>query len=136
MSFDYTPLVSTAQELIALFGRDVVLQRRTTASASPTRPWGPPAASGAGSLSVTVKAVFLGLSRGSFANVSVGINGGNQTGVEGKTSRVLIAAQPSIAIEIGPEFLIVDGARRWEIARCETIRPGGSLIYFDCEVSA
>lgn len=136
MSFDYSGLLSTAQELIAFFGRDVTLERRSSASASPTRPWGAPATSGADVLSVIVKAAFLDTAKGADANVSVGISGGGQTSITGKTSRVLVAAQASITIEAGPEFHIIDNGRRWEVTSAKTIKPGGTMIYYDLQVTA
>lgn len=133
-SFDYSGLLSTAQNLISRFGRSVTLERASDAPADPARPWGPPATTGDDVISVDVTAVFLGTDRGSFGAVTLGSGGGGQTNVEAKTSRVLIAQDATITIEIGPEWQINDGTRLWEIVSVEPIKPGGTLIYFDAQV--
>lgn len=133
MSFDYTGLAATASELISLFGRAATLRRPATTNIDPNRPWEGPDPDGASALAVSVTAVFLDAQRDAFTATGAGIGRGS-TPVEERRARVLIAAEADIPVELGTDWHLDDGTRRFAILASRPSAPGPTLLYYELVV--
>lgn len=133
MAFDYSGLVSTAEELIALFGRDVSLVLPPQQPADPAKPWAGRQDEATATDDVTltgVRAAFLEPReedrQGQFIETT-----SDRQAVENVTARVLVAATSLGSHRLDNRWRVVDGARRLEILRAVPVQPGPTLIYYD-----
>ncbi len=134
-AFDYQPLQTTAQSLIDRFGRAATLTRAvrtTTAIPVAGKAWLPTAegdadTDAAEAQSIPVTAVFLSLDRR------------DRTGqvTEAKTQSVLIGAEldANIPEEVGPDWVLCDDTRDWEILSSKPLSPGPTLMLYKLELA-
>lgn len=133
-AFDYSGLLSVADALITKFGRSVTLRRQSASSADTSKPWGPSSPVASDIQAVAAKAVFFNSEAGSFDAVTAGIGLG-VTNVEEKTTRVLVQAlSDTLPSEIGKDWQVDDGTRRYEVIKSIAVKPGGVLLYHDMQV--
>lgn len=133
MPFDYSGLRTTADTLITDFGRSVVLRRRSEEAADPARPWGAPSSTASDIQAIETIGVFLDTVREAFDAVTTGAGLG-VTNVEEKTTRCLVIAENSLPEEMGRDWQVDDGTRRYEVLSSRPVRPGGTLLYYDLEL--
>jgi len=132
--FDYSGLKSTADRLIARFGRAATLRRASQSTADPANdPLGPPNSSGTDIQTIPVTAVFLDLERDAFTTTGAGIGRGS-TPVEEKNVRVLVEAATELPEEMGTEWTLIDGTRLWKVRLARPVAPGDTLLYYELEV--
>ncbi len=133
MSFDYSGLLTTASGLIARFGRPATLRRPSQTAADSDDPTAPPNPAGTDIQTIAVTAVFLDLTRDAFTTTGAGIGRGS-TPVEEKNVRVLVEAASALPEEIGTEWQLDDGTRRWKVRISRPVKPGDTLLYYELEV--
>lgn len=131
MAFDYSGLKTVADTLIGDFGREVVLRRQGTTFSDPSKPWGATDPAAVDVQSITTIGVFLNLSRGVFTATT---SGAGLSSVEEKTTRCLVIAAAALPEEMGRDWQVDDGSRRYEITASSPVRPGGTLLYYDLEL--
>lgn len=133
-AFDYSGLLAVADRLIPRFGRSVTLRRQSASSTDPAKPWGPKDPTGSDIQAIAATAVFFDREAGSFDSVTAGIGLG-VTNVEEKTARVFVQAlSGTLPSEIGQDWQIDDGSRRYEVVSSVAVKPGGTLLYHDMQV--
>ena len=135
MAFDYSELVTTAQELVAEFGRVVTLRRLNAAPPDPTKPWIPAdnPREAAGFLPGSTEPSFAELEvTAVFAEPSSlqNLGGPNAQLVDWvkRAQQVAIIAHPD---DLSTFSELVDGAEVWRVVGCSTLNPGGTrLLHF------
>jgi hypothetical protein len=131
MALDYTRLAAVATRLISENGRAITLRRASRDPDDPTKPWGTadttPAVAGSadGVQAITTTGVFLDPER---TDRPLGL-------VEWKKARVLVPPDTNIPEEMGPDWVVDDGSRRFEIEESRPVKPGGTLMYYELMVS-
>jgi len=131
MALDYTALAAVATRLIGENGRAITLRRESRTPDDPAKPWGPSdttaavAGSADGVQAIAVTGVFLDLER----------TDRQLTQAELKQSRVLIGPDPDIPEEMGPDWVVDDGDRRFEVVSSKPINPGDTLCYYELLVT-
>lgn len=126
----YDSLKVVADSLIQEFGKAVTLRREASTFADSDAPWEGPATSGGDTQAITATAVFFDLSNDPFTTTGAGIGRGS-TPVEEHRGRVLVEAVSALPEEIGTDWVIDDGTRRYEITTARPVNPGGTLIYYE-----
>ena len=134
MALDYTALKAVAKRLIDENGRAVTLRRESRTPADPTKPWSASdttaaaagSADGVQALSGIV-GVFLDVERDDTAQLPGSL-------AEEKRGRVLFPAEVALPEEVGPDWVIDDGTRRFEVINAKPVKPGGTLVYYEVEV--
>lgn len=105
----------------------MTLRRESRTPDDPTKPWGArdtavaAAGSAIGVQSIAVTGVLLDLERGERP----------LTQAELKQSRVLIGPDPDIPEEMGPDWVVQVGSRRFEVVNSKPVNPGGTLVYYE-----
>jgi hypothetical protein len=134
MALNYTALKAVAKRLIDENGRAVTLRRESRTPDESVKPWGPSdttaaeAGSAVGVHALTgIIGVFLDVERDDVALLP-----GRLT--EEKRGRVLFPAEAALPEEVGPDWVIDDGTRRFEVVNSKPVKPGGVLVYYDVEV--
>ena len=132
MSFDYSGLLTTATELIDLFGRSVTLRRQSESPTDSARPWGPRDTAATDVQAVTATGVFLDVLDDAWTTTGAGIGRGS-TAVDEKKGRCLIKVV-TLPDDLDPTWRVDDGTRVYEITQVYAVRPGGTLLYYDVEI--
>jgi hypothetical protein len=121
VAIDYARLAGVAESLIASSGRGASLVP-PSAPVDPTKPWGERAAEAD---PIAVVAVFLGQRNDDAIP---------RPSVDSKTVRVLVAASAAIDA-LGPPWELVDGDRRYQVARVLPLKPGGLTLLYQLELA-
>lgn len=128
MAFDYSELVTLAQDLIAEYGRDVDLVKSSTTSQNPAQPWrqpADPAVNDPAAPRFTAKAVFAEQRE----------EPGD--GLLPRGFRGFLIAPPLVAPPFPPEEaeLIKEvGAGSWGVRRVEVVKPGPTVVLYLVEI--
>lgn len=134
MSFDYTGLLSTADDLITRFGRTVTLKRPSQTPDDPAKPWAKRQddATATDDISVSTIGVFLDPKRG---NRVLSSSARPTSEVSEKEARLLLTADSDFPSDVGPDWYVIDDdGTRWDLLDIKPIRPGPTLLYFDARV--
>ena len=135
MAFDYSGLLTVADTLISDFGRAITLRRASRTAADPTKPWSTRSTVATDIQAIATIGVFLNLERDALAVESgSGIGPAGNSNVEEKTVRVLVPAVATLPEEMGRDWQVDDGTRRYEVVSSSPVQPGGTLLYYDLEV--
>lgn len=124
--FDYSGLLATATDLIASFGRDVVLRVASKTPATPAKPWGAvqDTATASDDVQVTAKAAFL----------DPELRDEDGRVVRNAIARVLIAATSLGGVALDDTWEVVDGTRVYAVLAAKPVQPGPTLLYYDVTV--
>ena len=114
-------LEDTAVRLIAKFGRDATLLRKSLTPADDAAPWDSNDSEGA---TVAIKAAFIAFNKNQIDGTLV--QAGDQV--------ALIAAKATTPIT--DSDTILDGGARWRIISTELIKPGDIEYLWKCQVRA
>lgn len=124
MAFDYSELATTAQELVAEFGKAVTLRRLSATVPNPAEPWVPAADPRAGATTLAVTACFVEPSS------MTQLGGPNALLVDWvkRSQQVAIVAHPD---DLSTFSELVDGVEVWRVVGVSTLNPGGTrLLHF------
>lgn len=131
--FDYSTLLTVADDLLAQFGEAVTLRRAATTFVDPAAPWEGPTTSGGDTQAIAANAVFFDLSNDPFTTTGAGIGRGS-TPVEEHRARVLVQADAALPEEMGTDWFIDRGGRQYAITACRPQQPGDTLLYYEVVV--
>jgi hypothetical protein len=131
VAFDYSELVTTAQELVAEFGKGVTLRRLNSVPPDPSKPWIPAS-------NPREPAPFLPGGAEPFVELEVtavfaepsslqSLGGPNAQLVDWvkRAQQVAIIAHPD---DLSTFSELVDGAEVWRVVGCSTLNPGGTRL--------
>lgn len=130
ITFDYSSIAATANELINEFGRSITLFRPSTTSANPSEPWKDPESfsfsSATSDQKAIVKAVWVGMGETEFREVAGGL-------IRRGAAGFLISGTVNKPID---KFVAIDdGGELWKVQRVETLKPGGTVLLYGVEVN-
>lgn len=119
MAFDYLPILATAQELVAEFGKSVVLRQLDVSAPDPSMPWRGPANPRATPLALlAVSAVFVEPS----SLQTLGVNTALIDWLP-RAQQVAIVSNPNDLTSFN-ELLDTD-ASAWRVVGVGSLNPGG-----------
>ncbi len=120
MTYDYSATAAVANRLIARYGQSMTLTRKSLSGSSPTSK-----TSGTASTATsTVSAVVLPMEA---AQIGQDIGG---TAIRSTDAMIYIAPNAGTAPQNGDT--LTDGTDTWAILRANVLRPGGSVVLYDC----
>lgn len=125
---DYTALATTANILLADFGRSVKLVKMNRTAGTPSQPWLGPTDPRANVVAqLTLIAVFVEPS----SLEQLGISTKDSDLVKRSTKIMIIAPGSALTHDLATFDEVEDGAMRWRITAIETLKPGATtLLYF------
>ncbi len=134
-AFDYSGLQGVATTLITKFGRPINLRRSSQVPADGAKPWAARESDAVATddIVVATTGVFLDTIRGEETLTSLGLARPASSTIE-QASQLLISNDPLLPSEVGPDWYVDDGSRRWEILTLDLVKPGPTLLFYDLSV--